>query len=1537
MRQHTPLYSRIIRGLFRGIKRLLTVAIIVFLTTTFALQVPYFQTIIVQKLAKELSLALGFPVTIGHVDIRWFDTLELDDIIIKDQLHNPMIEAKRIEADFELSALIQRNIRLDHVLLRNGNVNIFTDTLTQKMNINEFIKSINRLIDDTSTKRSASPPIFAITDIELDNVKLAISDFTEDSITESFDYYHIRFDSLSADVHGFRVRSDTLDLQVNGLTGIETGSNIRIHYLNTFFRYTEKTMHLWNLDARLNNTFVSDTLEFFYDDTDYFKDFNEKIVMYARMDSSIISAADIALFAPELKPFNETVTLSGVFKGKVSDFNVRNCTASFGNNSYFQGGFSMKGLPDFDETFIAAKVKNAFIDPYDLRQYIDNEEAMRTINIFGTIDFKGSFNGFPSDFVAAGTFNSDLGKIETDIRLTLAEDSTLSTYEGNLHTEGLDIGLLTDNQNLLSLLDMKGHIKGRGFTLASASADVDATVSRIGLNHYDYRNIVINATLGKRLFNGHLEINDPNLIFNTNSTIDLRSANNIFDVKAQVLTANLQALHLSPKPAEFSTVANVHFTGVETDAIAGNALFVNTEISYNKQNLLLDSVSLQTDVVNRYRTFQLKSDWLKTQAKGHFNFEQLLNDVPALVSEYALILQNKQSEIDRFYAQRKKHQRKHRQHYPEYDIDFTMLLRNINPIIHLFDNQYYVAKNTRLEGSFSNGKNSTVLLSSHPDTLKLQNHLFYGSDIDFSASKVADSTDIVASAYVYSRKQHFEGLPASQNMFVDATWSDKHINFSSRIDQQKSTNYARLAGDIYFRKGQTEANLRPSVIHLLGKSWEIADNNAIVLLENQKVLVRNLQVSNDKQLIKTEGIIAKNTTDSLQVLVENFELFTLDTLLDLGLTGLINANVGVRNLWTDPTARGKVQIGALSVDDFLIGDVDGTALWDEVRQKLRINLDINRLQANVLKVIGHYDPRGGDNELDMNILVNGLSVKLIEPFIRDYLSEWGGLAEGTLKVHGRSSNPIIDGDLMVNKGSFKVNIINTVYTFTDKIHFGEGEISFHNVRILDESENIGQIHTGRIWHTGFKNWGIDLFGDLRNFQVMNLKSQRKALYYGTANVTGSMYMRGSFSNLSIGADVRSEKGTRIFIPVSSYYEEEESIEHDFIHFVGKTSALDTVQASDTIPKVSLSGLKLDFNFELTPEAYGELIFDQKAGDIVRANGEGKIKLGLDTRGDFTMFGQYNITKGSYNFTLKNLVNKAFTIQPNSYISWNGDPLGGQMNINASYNLNASLKPLTTDSSILLKPELQRKYPTAVNMRLEGGLLSPQIGLGLKIQDYPSVMSSYVTSFEAKIQSNEQELNRQVFSLLLLRSFMAEGTQGGVTIGAGGSISELLSNQLSSWVSEIDPNLQVEVDANGLDREALNAIRTRVSYNFMEGRLRVTRDGTFTNSQSQATATSVAGDWTLEYLLTRNGRFRIKAFHKNSQNVISTALNNNNNTSQGVSIMHTQSFDNLRDILPWRRRKKKNTPTQTPIILPKSTQTDSSTVTPTDTLAPVIIP
>jgi hypothetical protein len=250
-----------------------------------------------------------------------------------------------------------------------------------------------------------------------------------------------------------------------------------------------------------------------------------------------------------------------------------------------------------------------------------------------------------------------------------------------------------------------------------------------------------------------------------------------------------------------------------------------------------------------------------------------------------------------------------------------------------------------------------------------------------------------------------------------------------------------------------------------------------------------------------------------------------------------------------------------------------------------------------------------------------------------------------------------------------------------------------------------------------------------------------------------------------------------------------------------------------------------------------------------------------------------------------------------------------MDILAEYNLNASLGPLaSSDEQLQQKPEAKRRYPVTVSMRLTEQLLKPNITLGLDIKDYPrnSDLNYYVQAFLARIATDEQELNRQVFSLMIFRMFAPQGEFTRTANISYSSFSDLVSNQLSSWLSQFDENLEVSVDLAGLSQTDLNNFQLRFSYTLLDGRLRLTRDGGFTNAQNQASALSIAGDWSLEYMLSKNGEFRVKMFHRINQNLILSGLSNNN-TTQGGSLLHTQSFNKLSELFPKRKKKETRKP------------------------------
>jgi hypothetical protein len=181
----------------------------------------------------------------------------------------------------------------------------------------------------------------------------------------------------------------------------------------------------------------------------------------------------------------------------------------------------------------------------------------------------------------------------------------------------------------------------------------------------------------------------------------------------------------------------------------------------------------------------------------------------------------------------------------------------------------------------------------------------------------------------------------------------------------------------------------------------------------------------------------------------------------------------------------------------------------------------------------------------------------------------------------------------------------------------------------------------------------------------------------------------------------------------------------------------------------------------------------------------------------------------------------------------------------------------------------------VTIGLSERLMSPTIRYDLKILDNPS-LSAYrgqLEAFQNKLKSDEQELSRQVSSLLVVNQLLPESSLA--TVGSqnflGSSISELVSNQISRWASGINENLEVGVSGLSLDQNALNNLQLRFSYRFLNDRFRVTRDGRFTSgTQSQTGATqydaaSLLGEWTLEYWLNAKGSVRVKAYNRNIQN------------------------------------------------------------------------
>ncbi len=1472
----------------------------------FALQIPFVQTKAVSKLTTYVSEKIQFPISIGYVNIRWFDMLLLEDVVIKDQTGAEMIQVKELLVDFELASLLDKqNINIDAVTLTESDVRLVKNSAVNGLNINQFIKNLREWL--ASDKPAKKAPVFTIDEISLVNSNFSIDDPTRDSIKTGFDYYHFSLVDIELRAENFLVVADTLQFDLRSLTTHDPVTELSVKNMSTFYRLSKNEMQFMGLHLRANESLIKDTVILKYNNTEALSYFTDSVGFEANLDGAVINSKDLALFAPYMERFNEAYQLRGKVQGKVGNFSVKDMALSFGEKSRLIGNISFDGLPNFQETFIEGDLTNSSVSAADIQQYV-NEEIYGQARKLGNINLSANFVGFPNDFVANGKFDTDIGNIISDINLKIDDSTKRSFYSGSLSTQNFNLGRLTGRPDLVQLINMNGNIEGSGFKLETANFNLRATISRLGFKGYNYRNIVTDARMAKEFFEGKFSIDDPNLKFNAEGNIDLRKNVNLINVQAKLDTALLEPLKLSDREIAISSSLDLNIKGLEIDSLVGIAQFNNTYVNYEGRELSVDSLKITSLKENSDRIFDLDSDFIKLHTTGRFQFSEFYYDIVRLVKEYRLNFLNNESALREYYTYKREKQ------YERYELDFDIQLTDINPVSSLFLPDLYVSRGTDIAGSFSGGYTSIMSLAGGIDTLAYNGFELYNSQFDINTSKIADSSNVLAMAYFYSEKQKLQNLTETKRLLFEGVWLNDHINFRSNIVADEEENYMSLNGDLEFLTNQTVISFDRSDLFAIGKQWDIDPQNKI-LIRNKEIAFENLKIFHGEQNITVNGAISDSVDKKLTVEINNFDVSNLDPVLSYNFDGEINGYLEAQNLYNELLLESEMAISDFKIENFLVGDISGSSKWNNVQKQLDVNYQINRLAKKIMELDGYVKPQAEEEQLNILATFDQANMNIAEPFIRDVFSNIKGVASGKFQISGRLDYPILTGEGEVTDGGFKLNYLNTSYTFGGKLLFDANEIGVRQLSLFDVNSNEAVLNGG-IFHDGFRNFVIDLRANMVNFQVMNTSRNDNDLYYGTAFVTGRLNILGGINNLNFDARAITNKGTELFIPIESTAGIQQET---FINFVDFSDSVYTSRFENITNQIDLKGINLDFDIEITPDAYTEIIFDLQAGDIIRGRGNGKINLLIDTNGDFNMFGNYEFEDGGYNFTLYNIINKEFDIHSGSTINWYGDPYEGILDIKASYQQMASLAPLLNVSEEDdLTAELKRRYPSEVILELDGALLSPEIGFDINISNYPENASipgggvslgNAVDLFLSRISLDRQERERQVFSLIVLRQFSPENSFN--TSGSfGSSVSELFSNQLSYWITQVDENLEIDVDLSGLDAEALNTFQLRLSYSFFDGRLRVTRDGSFTDVENETNALSVLGEWTVEYFLTSDGRFRAKVYNRNNyNNWVNQGDQNNRQTSfsGGVSLLHVASFDNLKEL--FRKVQEERRPTE----------------------------
>ncbi|MEO1100169.1 MAG: hypothetical protein AAFX57_20840, partial [Bacteroidota bacterium] len=332
---------------------------------------------------------------------------------------------------------------------------------------------------------------------------------------------------------------------------------------------------------------------------------------------------------------------------------------------------------------------------------------------------------------------------------------------------------------------------------------------------------------------------------------------------------------------------------------------------------------------------------------GRFNFSTVYKEINKLLFEYQLNLENDKVALETYYNS--KHERP-----PDYQVNYVLNINDFEPIAKVFSPELYISPSTKVAGDLIGGYTSILNISTLIDSINYKNDHFLGNEMQLSISKISDSTSVLASLYATSENENISGIE-TKDLFLEAIWNNKHIDFELDIDQVTYPNYLRLLGEIDFLDNKTEIQFSPSDVHILDDKWSLRADN-LISISGKEIKINNLSLYHEDQNIKLEGELSENKEKKLLLTLDSIDIGSINTILSKDLDGIVNGSTSMQDYYHDMRVTSDLTIYRFSVNEFLVGDITGKNTWNNQNKNFDVNFAIHRLDQKVLDLEGTYAP-----------------------------------------------------------------------------------------------------------------------------------------------------------------------------------------------------------------------------------------------------------------------------------------------------------------------------------------------------------------------------------------------------------------------------------------------------------------------------------------------------------------------------------------------------------------------------------------------------
>ena len=488
------------------------------------LHLPPVQTFLGSTVATALAQKFGTEVSVGKINLGFFNRIIIDDVRMLDQKGDSMIYASRLSAKVDLLPLKDGKISVSSAQLFGLRANIYRQNAKSDMNIQFMLDSLAS--KDTTQHK---PLDLRIGSVIIRHGSIAYNQRDIASAAGVFSPQHIGISNLSAHIALHHLTDNDIHLSIKKIAFTDK-SGLQVKNLRFKVNADKHQARLSDFQLELPKShLLLEDLIATYRTNEKGKLISETLQFEGGIKPSLITLSDVACLAPILRKWNDALYIDTHFSGTSTSARIHqlhfktqsgsillkaNAKASDWNRKlHWLANIETLKVSDEGVEQIAANLGSKVKIP---------KEVLRLGNIY----YKGVASGKgKSQIGTKGVLRTDAGNVEID-----AHQNGKQLY-AKVDTKGINLGKILDNAKLGIIA---AHITAQG---TKEHLVAKGEIPLFDFNNYRFSNIRLDGSYNKGLIDGLASIADPN--------INLQVAGK-YSIPKKQYEAQLNLAHLQP-------------------------------------------------------------------------------------------------------------------------------------------------------------------------------------------------------------------------------------------------------------------------------------------------------------------------------------------------------------------------------------------------------------------------------------------------------------------------------------------------------------------------------------------------------------------------------------------------------------------------------------------------------------------------------------------------------------------------------------------------------------------------------------------------------------------------------------------------------------------------------------------------------------------------------------------------------------------------------------------------------------------------------